>query len=127
MKKGLTLQVVEGEYSICRLPPETPIPAWATREPFYSATATAEELSVVCRTPHVPSGVRREDGWNALRVVGPLDFSLTGILAALATPLAENGISIFAVSTFDTDYLLVRGADLQRAVGTLAAAGFAFM
>jgi hypothetical protein len=126
MKTGLTLQIVEGEYSICRLPLDSPIPAWATREPFYSTTATAEELSVVCKTPHVPSGVRREDGWKALRVAGPLDFSLTGILAALANPLAENGISIFAVSTFDTDYLLVRASDFAKAVSTLEAAGFAF-
>jgi len=126
MKKGLTLQIVGGEYSICRLSPDSPIPVWVTREPFYSATATADELSVVCKSPHVPSGVRREDGWKALRVTGPLDFSLTGILAGLANPLADNGISIFAVSTFDTDYILVRATDLKKAVTTLKAAGFAF-
>lgn len=126
MKKSLTLQIIEGEFSICRLPPDSAIPAWATREPLYSATATAEELSVVCKTPHVPSGIRREDGWKALRVAGPLDFSLTGILAGLANPLAETGISIFAVSTYDTDYLLVRASDFANAVDTLKAAGFAF-
>lgn len=126
MKKGLTLQIIEGEYSICRLPPDSAMPAWGVREPFYSVTATADELSVVCRTPHVPPGVRREDGWKALCVSGPLDFSLTGILAGLANPLAETGISIFAVSTYDTDYLLVRASDFANAVDTLKAAGFAF-
>jgi hypothetical protein len=126
MKKGLTLQIVEGEYSICRLPPDTPIPAWGTREPFYSATATSEELSLVCRTRQVPSMVEREDGWKALRVAGSLDFALTGILAGLANPLADNGISIFAVSTFDTDYLLIRASDFAKAVSTLEVAGFAF-
>ncbi|HEY0836909.1 MAG TPA: ACT domain-containing protein [Azospirillum sp.] len=96
------------------------IPAWVDwTEPLVSVTRTAEELSVVCPEHRVPEGVRAERGWRAFKVDGPLDFALTGILAGLAAPLADAGVSIFALSTFDTDYLLVRAPDVERAVTTL--------
>ena len=88
-----------------------------------SVTRTPDELSIVCSEASVPPTARAQRGWRALEVQGPLDFSLTGVLAALTAPLAQARISIFALSTYDTDYLLVPGEDLARACATLTAAG----
>jgi hypothetical protein len=95
------------------------------RDGFFSITRTGEELSVVCREVLVPEGIRAERGWRAIRVAGVLDLSQVGVLASLAVPLAGAGISLFALSTFDTDYLLVKEQDLGRAVEVLVAAGHA--
>ena len=105
-------------YAVCRLPPHAGVPAC-----FFSATRTAEELSVVCAERDAPTGVPCECGWRILEVAGPLEFALTGVLAAIATPLAEAGVSIFAVSTYNTDYVLVREHDLEKAVKALREAG----
>lgn len=122
--KPLTLELLPGEFAVCRLPPEATVPEWAlAAAPFVSVTRTAAELSVVCPAEQVPAGTRSEPGWRCLEVAGPLDFAEIGILAGLAAPLAAAGISLFAVSTYDTDYLLVRTADLDRALVALAAAG----
>ncbi len=118
----LTLALLPGTFAVCRLPPDADIPGWATGE-FVSVTRTGDELSVVCRQEAVPAGVRCESGWRCLRVAGILDFALVGILASLLVPLAEAGVSVFAASTFDTDYLLVREKDLGRAVAALHGAG----
>jgi hypothetical protein len=88
-------------------------------------TRTDRELSVVCEEGAAPADTKREAGWRLLRVAGPLDFSLTGILAGIAAPLAEAGVSIFAVSTFDTDYIMVKQEDLAKALSALRAAGHA--
>jgi hypothetical protein len=122
-RPALTLRGLGGTFAVCRLPPEAPLPAWAGAGPLVSLTRTAEELSVVCAEDAVPTGVQRVGGWRALMVVGPLDFALTGILAALAGPLAVAGIPIFALSTYDTDYLLVPGARLTEALTVLRQAG----
>ena len=118
----LTLALLAGAYAVCRLSADAAVPAWATGE-FVNVTRAAGELSVVCREDAVPDGVRCERDWRCLRVVGTLDFSLVGVLAALLVPLAAAGVSVFAVSTFDTDYVLVREADLGRAMAALRAAG----
>ena len=97
-----------------------PIPEWA-HSGFFSMTRTPDELSIVCNEEIVPDGVACEKGWHCLQVKGPLDFALTGILASLAAPLAEAGISIFAISTYDTDYFLVK--ELDRAIAVLFKAG----
>ena len=102
------------------------IPDWLSRRPFWSVTRTGEELSIVLPEENVPGDWKAEKGWCCLKVHGPLDFSLTGILASLATPLAEAGISIFAISTYDTDYVLVRDKDLARAKNVLAECGHVF-
>ena len=119
----LALRVLPGLYAICRLPPAAPVPDWATGAAFVSVTRTAAELSVVCPAKDVPAEVRQEGGWRVLEAVGPFDFNLTGVLNSLTTPLAEAEVPLFAVSTFDTDYLLVRDADLSRAVEALRGAG----
>jgi len=109
-------------FAICRLAASAPIPAWA-RGDFLSITRTRDELSIVCAQPNVPAGIRCERDWCALQVVGQLDFALTGILASLSAPLADAGISIFALSTFDTDYVLVKARDLENAIRVLREAG----
>jgi uncharacterized protein len=119
----MTLAILRPELGIARLGPSEPIPAWATQGGFGSITRTEDELSVVCEAAAIPVDVRAELGWRALRVVGRLDFALTGILASLANPLAAAGVSIFAVSTFDTDYILVRDHALDTAIDSLRRAG----
>ena len=119
----LTLSLLPEHYSICRLGPEADIPPWALAGDFFSITRTRDELSLVCSQELVPPGVQCEKGWRCIMVKGPLDFSLTGILASLAASLAEAGISIFAISTFDTDYLLVKAENLERAVLKFKEAG----
>lgn len=118
----MELEVLSGGYAVCRLPAGTELPGWVQGE-FYSVTVTPSELSVVCEAACVPPDVRHEPGWRCLKVRGTLDFSLTGVLASLAAPLAEAGVSLFSLSTFDTDYLLVKGERLQTAVTALEAAG----
>jgi hypothetical protein len=121
--RPLELSILPESYAISRLEASAPEPAWAQSGQIRSVTRTGEELSIVCRQDAVPGGVVSEGGWRALRVAGTLDFSLTGILASLATPLAEARISLFALSTHDTDYLLVKGEALPGAVAALTAAG----
>ena len=109
-------------YAVCRLAKDAPIPTWATGD-FISITRTSDELSIVCPQDLVPADTKSELGWRCLRVAGTLDFSEIGVLAALAGPLAEAGISIFVVSTFDTDYLMIKDDDLSNAATLLHEAG----
>jgi hypothetical protein len=121
---GVELRVLPGALAIARLDPADPPPAWAAPDgAFHAVVRTADELSVVCPDDAVPGGVRAERGFRALQVAGPLDFGLTGVLAALAVPLAEAGVPIFAIATYDTDYVLVRAEHLGAAVDALRAAG----
>jgi len=119
----LTLIVVDGVFAVYRLEPGAPIPVWSTADDFFSITRTADELSVVCRQDAVPDGINCERGWRCLRVAGTIPFSVVGVLASLTAPLADAGISVFALSTFDTDYLLVKAKDLERAVDVLRRRG----
>jgi len=119
----LTLSLLPQTFAICRLTPDAPIPQWATRGGFFAITRTADELSIVCAEHDVPGAVTCERGWRCFKVDGPLDFSLIGVLASLATPLAHVGVSIFAVSTYDTDYIMVRSEDVARAAEALRQAG----
>lgn len=116
------LTILPDALAVCRLAADD-APAWLPSEGFVSVTRTAAELSVVCAEAAVPEGVRREGGWRAFVVEGPLDFGLTGILASIAAPLAEAGISIFAISTFDTDYVLVKAEKLHAAAEALEHTG----
>jgi hypothetical protein len=122
-RRALRLDLVEGRYAVCRLGPGDPVPAWAEGGPFVSVTRSDAELSIVCLQQAVPAGTSAEGGWRCLRVRGPLGFGMTGILASLAAPLASSGVSIFVVSTYDTDYLLVQERDLERAKDALARSG----
>jgi hypothetical protein len=115
------LDLLHGDYAVAKLPPDSAIPGWAAGGEFVSITRTRDELSIVATV--IPASVDSRRGWRCLKVRGPLDFSLTGILASLATPLADAGVPIFAISTFDTDYVLVFESDLDRAIAALEAAG----
>jgi len=123
LTSSLHLQVLPQTFAVCRLPADADVPPWAVAGRFFSITRTEDETSVVCPDVSVPEGVESEGGWQALKVQGPLDFSLTGVLASLAVPLAEAGIPVFALSTFETDYLLVKQDRLETAMRTLEKAG----
>lgn len=121
----LTLLLLPDRLAVCRLPADAPLPALPA-DGLWSVTRTSEELSVVlpeAALPQESDGWKVEAGWRILRVEGTLDFSLTGILASIAEPLAESGVSLFALSTYDTDYVLIRAADLEWAKSALAASG----
>jgi hypothetical protein len=120
----LTLSLLSDRLAVCRLAAQAEIPAWATRHLFFSITRSADELSVICPEHSVPADVQREMGWRALTVDGPLDFSAIGVLASLAQPLADAGVSILAIATYDTDYILVRAADLPAAICALEERGY---
>jgi hypothetical protein len=121
---ALDLAVVEGRLAVCRLEAGSNIPVWADDGgDFVCITRTADELSIVCAVDAVPDGVPMEGPWRAFSVRGPLVMTLIGVVAALANPLAEAGIAIFAISTFDTDYVLVHEPDFEAAKAALTAAG----
>jgi hypothetical protein len=140
----LTLKVLPQHFAVCRLHPDAEIPGWVFKSPFFSITGTEDELSVVCAEEQLPSAGSRPDGqggspgrerehrrrneaepllaekdWRALQVEGPLDFALTGVLASLTAPLAEAGISVFAISAYTTDYLLIKQEAMERALKIL--------
>lgn len=115
----LTLTLLENSFAICKLSSDAPIPPWATAGALFSITRTADELSVVCRQDALPEGILCERGWRCLQVAGTIPFSAVGVLASLTVPLAEAGISLFAVSTFNTDYLLVKAEDLNSVIDVL--------
>ena len=119
----MLLRTLPDSYAVVRLQPGSELPPWVDRGPFRTVTRTDHEVSVVCRDHDVPDGESAERGWRVLEAVGPLDFSLTGVLLSLVTPLAEAEVPIFAISTFETDYVLVRETDLDRALDALEQAG----
>ena len=117
------LTLLDGHFAVCRLDAGSDVPQWAFGGAFSSITRTDDELSIVCEEARLPSGLTAERGWRCLRVSGPLAFSEIGILSSLTGALAEAHVSVFAISTYDTDYLLVREADTDRAVNALRSAG----
>jgi len=119
----MKLVVLEDELAVARLGATDPIPAWAAQGSISSVTRTADELSVVCAAAAIPPHATAERGWRCLRVAGRLDFSLTGVLASIVDPLAASEVSVFAISTYDTDYVLVREQCLTKAIECLGAVG----
>ena len=117
------LTVLRDSFAMVRLPADAPLPPWVTHGDFFSITRTSDELSIVCRADQVPNGIAAEAGWRALKVAGPFALSEIGVLSALAAPLAGAKVSLFAISTFDTDYLLVSEQQLPAAVAALKGAG----
>ena len=119
----LTLTVLDGTFAVARLPAGAVVPEWAWTGEVACVTRTRDELSIVCRADLVPDEVLAESGWRCLRVKGTLSFALTGVFARIAQPLANAGISLFAVMTYDTDYVMVKDERLGDAVDALMAAG----
>jgi uncharacterized protein len=121
--RNLELSLLPERFAITRLAADSPIPEWATQGPFFSVTRTGDELSIVTELSRVPVGVQSQPGWRVLKVHGPFVLSEIGVLAALAAPLAEAKISLFAVSTFETDYLLVASETLSATIAALERPG----
>ncbi len=119
----MRLSILPDALAVARLSPDAGVPDWA-RGAFTSISRTADELSIVCDDNAVPEEVRAERGWRAVKLEGPIPFEMTGVAAALLAPLAKAKISIFLISTFDTDYLLLKGADFERAIDVLRDAGY---
>lgn len=123
------MRILGDHSSVVQLPAGSPWPAWLPVDGLVNVTRTAEELSIVCATDSVPAEVRGdelaavEDGWTTLMLVGPFEFHLTGVLLAVLEPLAAAGVGIFAISTYDTDYVLVKATQLDAAVAALRDAG----
>ena len=109
--------------AVCRFDPAAALPDWFNMSGFYSITRSKEELTIVCREALVVSGTTCENGWRCFKIQGVLDFSEIGIIFSLTQPLAENGISVFVMSTFDTDYFMVKEKDLAKTIDALTAAG----
>lgn len=118
-----TFEVLPNSYAVCQLRPEQPVPLRALQGEFFSITKTDGELSLVCETDRVPEGVTAELGWRILRIAAVLDFAMVGVLAVISGTLAREAIAIFAISTYNTDYLLVKEKDLKAAVSALRQAG----
>ncbi len=117
-----TFTLVDGHYAIVRLPADDAVPSWA-RGAFLSITRTSEELSVVCEEGNVPDVVA-DRGWRCLKLAGPFPLDQTGVAAAFTRVLADAGVALFVVSTYDTDYVLVRDGVLEHASTALRAAGY---
>ena len=106
--KGLALELLEGCFGVCRLKENEDIPNWCFNGGLYSITKTHDELSIVCSEDYIPQDTKCEKGWRIIKILGPLDFSLIGILSSISSVLAREGISIFALPTYDTDYILIK-------------------
>jgi uncharacterized protein len=120
----LRFTIVPGEFAVSRLDPVAAIPEWALRPSNLMALVrTSDELSLVCPAEHVPTGTQAEYGWMCLKLIGPFPFSMTGILASFIAPLSSKQISILALATFDTDYVLIKEESWERARRVLQAAG----
>ena len=123
------LSLLPGEYAVCQLSPAQvpagqPLPGWATSGELFTVTRTPDEVSVVCAAGQVPADVKHTPGWAALKLHGPFDVALTGILAGVLGPLHAAGVGIFAFSTYDTDSVLVQAAQLSQAASALRGAGY---
>lgn len=118
----MLIQLTE-TFAVCPMEPTAPIPSWSSRSRLYSITRTPDELSIVSPQRDVSEGIPCERGWRCLRVAGTIDFAAIGVLASLLTPLAAAGISVFALSTFATDYLFVKQENWAKAMAALCGAG----
>ena len=127
MATDLPLAVLAERLAVCRLSVDVPFPEWARPGDLLALVRTRDELSIVCAERFVPPEICAERGWRAIQVQGSLDFTLVGVLAAIVTPLAQAGVSIFAVSTYETDYILVKEDALERSIQALSQAGFLVM
>jgi hypothetical protein len=119
---GQRFRALAGQYAVCRLSPDSPLPAWAVG-PFVNITLTDDELAIICPAERVPADVRAERDWRVLKLVGPFPFTAVGVLASIATPLARAGISLLSIATYDTDYFMVKADVLDEAIAVLIAAG----
>lgn len=123
----LKFRQLSGSYAIVRFAADAAVPDWATGGEFTSVTRTQDELSIVCPSRNLPPGVHAPDSWQCFKLVGPFAFSETGILLSFIQPLSEAGIGVFALSTYDTDYILIKDEFTEVALETLRRAGHEFI
>ncbi len=121
---GRSYSLLQDTFAICRMDKIASLPDWAVGGEFWSVSRTPDELSVVCPQGSVPADVDHEAGWKCLKVDSPFEFDLAGMISSMAAPLAEADVELFVVATQDSDYLMVRESELERAAGELARAGF---
>jgi len=119
----LTVSLLPGRLAVCQVGPRDDVPAWASAGVIYSITRTSEELSIVCDEANVPQDVTCERGWRVFKLEGPFNFGLTGIMRAVADPLADAGVSIFTQSTYNTDYVMVKDDQVEQAMEALRESG----
>lgn len=127
MAPSLKFSRIPGSFAVCRLAANTTLPEWAIGGAFFSVTSTAEELSIVCPEANVPGDVQHEKHWACFKLHGPFPFAETGILLSFIRPLSENAVPVFAVSTFDTDYVLVKENWVETAIQVLTQAGHGYI
>jgi hypothetical protein len=118
----LKLCALDGNYAVCRLPCKGPVPEWAANESLVSITRSEKELTIVCDQKLVPEDCEKSRNWKCIKIVGSFELDAVGVIASISVPLAENQISIYVVSTFDTDYFLVPAREFEKA--TLALKDF---
>jgi len=121
---GRSYSLLQDTFAICRMDKNASLPDWAVGGEFWSVSRTPDELSVVCPQGSVPADVDHEAGWKCLKVDSPFEFDLAGMISSIAAPLAEADVELLVVATQDSDYLMVRESELERAAGELARAGF---
>ncbi len=121
--RTLDLTAESWDLAVCQLAADAPVPEWVARSAFHAAVRSPGELTLVCDSTIVPAGVRAQKGWRCFALAGPIAFTETGVVASIAVPLAAAGIGIFVISTFDTDYVLVAGAQFDAAARALEGAG----
>jgi len=119
----LTFIILREIFAICRLDKDAPIPDWAFQGGLFSVTRTKDELSIVCPLINVPKGIICNQGWSCLKIKGPLDLSSTGIISSITATLERENISLFSISTYDTDYVMVKEKDLEKAIFALTEGG----
>jgi uncharacterized protein len=120
---GLALDLLPGTFAICRLPADAPLPALPPTGAVRSITITDREISIVCPEADAPAGAKVGGGWSALSIAGPVPFDLAGVLVSVLAPLSAAGLGVFALSTFDSDVVLVRSTTIDRAIALLTTAG----
>ena len=119
----LKFRRLPGPYAIVRLAADAAVPDWASEGEFTSISRSADELSIVCRANNLPHDVHSPERWNCLKLEGPFPFALTGVLLAFIEPLSTKGVPIFAISTYDTDYVLIPEERMEGVVDLLREAG----
>jgi hypothetical protein len=123
MRQNLKFRLLAGQYAILRLAPDVPAPEWVVKSEFVSITRTPDELSIVCPVESIPPDINFDLRWICLKLEGPFAFSQTGVLLSFIEPLSNNGVPIFAVATYDTDYVLIPQDHTQQALDLLRGAG----
>jgi hypothetical protein len=122
-KRQLQLSLLKDSYGVCEFPSTASIPEWALNASLCSVTRSKKELTIVCTQDVIPADIEYDSGWRCFRVDGSFDFNPIGVISSFAAPLAEAGVSIFVISTYDTDYILVKKEKVEQAVTVLTDCG----